>query len=101
MTMMMCGLFSFIDEDLRELSWIPRFLRNRPFLIGFFLLHVPVATVIAVNGALDFHRAQRSVEERSRVGCASLICCGSTLRGSTADSCSKVQPMTRPAATQL
>jgi hypothetical protein len=64
-----CGLFSFIDDDIQLMTWLPAFLRKHPFLMGFFLLHVPAGTVAACQGALHVHETEGDHLRCSQVTC--------------------------------
>ena len=75
----MLGLVAYVDEDLRELPWIPRFLRKRPFFIGLFNLHVPIATAVAVRGAPEQHKAEQLAQDRNKVLSTALQTCMSVL----------------------
>jgi hypothetical protein len=61
------GLFSLIDDDARQVKWIPRCLRGRPFLIGFLRLHIPASTVAACKAALMVHDAEQAQKHSSKV----------------------------------
>lgn len=57
--MTISGLFAAIEDTISDTAWIPQFLKERPFFIGFFLMYVPFATVKACQAALIQHEAQR------------------------------------------
>jgi hypothetical protein len=67
LTMVISGLFSFIEDDLQDTSWIPGFFRKHPFVIGFMLLHVPVSTVAACKASLQVHQAELVAQEHVKV----------------------------------
>lgn len=78
MTGTILGLFSSLEDDLLDMAWVPRWLRRRPFLIGFCYLYVPVTTVNAIRASLRQYDAEQSAlkrtvthdSDRVRDGCA-------------------------------
>jgi len=57
LTMTISGLYAAIEHTIPDTAWIPQFLKERPFFIGFFLMYVPFATVKACQAALIQHEA--------------------------------------------
>lgn len=74
LTSTIAGLFAFIDDDIRSLTWLPRFFRENPFFVGFLLLHVPTATAAACKGALEVHESEKRNLHRSKVRCRFRLC---------------------------
>lgn len=66
LTSTISGLFSFVDTDLAHTPWLPKFLQQHPFLIGFLLLNVPVSTVSACKAALQVYDAERIAKNKSK-----------------------------------
>jgi hypothetical protein len=68
LTATISGLFSSLEDDLLDVSWLPGLLRSRPFFIGFFLLYVPCSTVNACRASLQqFDAEAGSKHGQSRV----------------------------------